>query len=192
MTAMINNISIFCGSATGNNSAYRDLTAHLGKLLAERNKKVIFGGGKVGLMGVLADSVLENGGEVVGVIPEFLVHKEIAHEKSQLIVVKTMQERKQKILEIADAFIALPGGFGTIDELFEMLTLLQLGRHSKSIGILNINNYFNNLILFLETMVKEQFLKEKYFKMIINTDDPVNLLNQMENFKPPVLEKWFR
>ncbi|MBU0763761.1 MAG: TIGR00730 family Rossman fold protein [Bacteroidetes bacterium] len=186
-------LAVFCGSATGSKAEYSEKAAGLGKLLAERGIRIIFGGGKVGLMGILADHALAAGGEVTGVIPDFLVHKEIAHDSVQeMIVTDSMLARKQRIFELSDAFVALPGGFGTIDELFEMLTWLQLGRHRKPIGILNIDGYFDLLIAFLEKMVVEGFLKEQYLSMIVASDDPAELLAKLERFEPPELEKWFR
>jgi uncharacterized protein (TIGR00730 family) len=174
-------IAVFCGSSSGKDPIYALHATQLGRTLAERNIGLVYGGALVGLMGLVADAALETGGEVTGVIPEFLGSKEIAHEGlSKLIVVGTMHERKQRMYELSDGFIALPGGFGTMDELLEMCTWSQLGLHQKPIGLLNTNGYYDHLIRLTEHMVKEGFLKDVNRKMILVSGEIKDLLERME------------
>ncbi len=154
-------IAVYCGSSSGVNGVYREQTRLLGQTLVHKNTSVVFGGGKVGLMGVLADAVLEAGGHVTGIIPDFLHVKEVAHSQlSEMICVETMHQRKAMINDMSDGAIALPGGFGTLDELFEMLTWGQLGLHQKPVGILNTNGYFTHILKAIRAMVNEGFLKK--------------------------------
>ena len=163
----------------------------LGKLLARKNIKVVYGGGKVGLMGVLANSMLDNGGLITGVIPRFLQTKEVAHDRlSEMICVETMHERKALINDLSDGAIALPGGFGTLDELFEMLTWGQLGLHQKPVGLLNTNGYFSHILNAIESMVNEGFLKESNRDMVLVSEDIEDLLTQMNSYQAPVAPKW--
>ena len=184
-------IAIYCGSSSGTNRVYREKAAQLGKYLALHKIHVVFGGGKVGLMGVLADAALESGGKVTGVIPGFLHVKEVAHPNlTELITVKTMHQRKALIEEMCDGAIALPGGFGTMDELFEMLTWGQLGLHDKPVGILNINGFYDPLLLTIDHMVEDGFLKDLNRDMVLVSDDIKKLVDTMCNYQPPKVRKW--
>lgn len=184
-------VTVFCGSSFGNLEVFRNEAYLLGLKLAEREIKLIYGGAKVGLMGAVADGALENKGKVIGVLPDFLKGKEIAHEHlSELITVETMHERKSKMNELCDGVITIPGGFGTLEEFFEMLTWAQLGLHKKPIAILNISGFFNDLILFIQTMVDRGFLKETNQQMLLVSDNIDDLLDKMENYKAPAIEKW--
>ncbi len=147
-------VTVFCGALEGHKTIYKEQAQALGQALVRKHIELIYGGGQIGLMGILADSVLQNGGKVIGVIPQYLKTKELAHSNlSELIVVQTMHERKAKMNELTDGVIALPGGFGTLDELFEMLTWAQLGLHKKPVGILNVDNFYDKLIDFIESLV---------------------------------------
>jgi len=186
-------IAVFCGSSSGSNGIYREQAEHVGKILAQHGIKLIYGGGKVGLMGILANSALKAGGHVTGVIPEFLNIKEVAHDSlSEMIRVETMHERKAMIDKLSDGVIALPGGFGTLDELFEMLTWGQLGLHQKPVGLLNVNGYFSNLINVLTTMVGEGFLKEENREMVLISDKIEDLLVKMQTYRAPEVPKWIK
>lgn len=184
-------IAVFCGSSSGNNNIYKEHALELGKALAGKSIELVFGGGKVGLMGVLADAALEAGGSVVGVIPGFLNIKEVAHKGvSELITVSSMHERKALIYDMSDGFIALPGGFGTLDELFETLTWGQLGLHRKPVGIFNINGYFSDVLQAINSMVREGFLKEINRDMVMESDRIGELLERMETYRAPSVPKW--
>ena len=183
-------LAIFCGSSTGNNIEYENATKSFGKFLALNNINVVYGGGRVGLMGILADSVLENGGKVHGVIPVKLQEKELAHnELTQLSIVANMHERKAMMAELSDGFVALPGGAGTLEEVFEVWTWAQLGFHNKPCAFFNINGFYDKLIDMLETMSIEGFLKKEYVDMIINTDNEDKLLLALKEYKAPK-HKW--
>jgi uncharacterized protein (TIGR00730 family) len=155
------NVCIFCGSSTGANPVYVEAARELALLLSKNNCTLIYGGGNIGLMGILADEMLRNSAKVIGIIPDFLVRREVAHQGlSELIVVATMHERKQRMADLSDVFIVLPGGMGTLDEMAEILTWKQLGLVDKPLGLLNVGGYFNPLIQQLESMVSEGFLKK--------------------------------
>lgn len=184
-------ITVFCGSSSGTEAVYAEQATLLGQTLAKRDIELVYGGANVGLMGTIANSVLSNGGKAIGVLPDFLRSKEIAHkELTELILVGTMHERKTKMNDLCDGVIALPGGFGTLDELFEMLTWAQLGLHKKPIALLNIDGYFDALILFTQTMVEKGFLKEVNQQMLLVSDSIDELLDRMENYVPPTVGKW--
>ena len=152
---------------------------------------VIYGGAKVGLMGAVADGALEDGGKVIGVLPEFLMKREIAHDGiSELIIVNSMQERKKKMLELSDGFISLPGGFGTLDEFYEILTWEQLGIHQKPSGLLNINNFYSPLLKMMDGMVEEGFLKQINRDMVMTSDNLSELINKMSDYRPVKIGKW--
>ena len=154
------NFCVFCGSATGENPVYAESARELGRLLAKSSHSLIYGGGNVGLMGILADTVLSHGGEVIGVIPDFLVQREVGHHGvSKLEIVESMHERKKRMADLSDAFIAMPGGWGTLDELAEILTWRQLGLIYQPIGLLNINQYFDPLLEQMRSMVSDGFLR---------------------------------
>jgi len=187
----LNRITVFCGSSYGTEAIYEETAIELGKILATENIGLVYGGANVGLMGSIADSVIKNNGTVIGVLPHFLKRKEIAHQHlSELILVDTMHQRKTKMNELSDGVIALPGGFGTLEELFEMLTWAQLGLHQKPVALLNIDGFYNELLSFLKTMIEKGFLKQIYFDMIIVDNDISSLLKKMKNFKAPIVEKW--
>lgn len=183
-------ICVFCGSSLGKDEAYRRAAEHTGKLLAQRGIELIYGGGHVGLMGVVADAVLAEGGRVTGVIPRALAEREIAHDAlTTLVMVESMHERKAEMAKRADGFIALPGGAGTLEEAFEQWTWAQLGVHQKPCGFLNIKAYFDPLRVMIEKMARESFLKEEYADMLVFSDDPAGILSAFASYDPPV-RKW--
>ncbi|KAB1155144.1 TIGR00730 family Rossman fold protein [Tenacibaculum aiptasiae] len=184
-------ITIFCGSSFGTDNNFELQAKELGKKLALENIELVYGGANVGLMGAVANGALSNSGKVIGVLPTFLKSKEIAHTGlTELILVDSMHERKTKMNELCDGVIALPGGFGTLEELFEMLTWGQLGLHKKPIGILNINGFYNNLITFLDHMVTMGLLKEKNRKMVLISEHIDELLIKMKTYQAPTTGKW--
>ena len=184
-------ITVFCGSSFGTEEIYKEQALLLGQTLAKQNIKLIYGGANVGLMGAVADGVLNAGGEAIGVLPDFLRSKEIAHlGLTELILVKSMHERKTKMNDLCEGVIALPGGFGTLEELFEMLTWAQLGLHKKPIAILNINGFYDSLIELTKTMVEKGLLKDVNQKMLLVSDNIDDLLNQMKNYTAPTVGKW--
>lgn len=187
----LKSVCVFCGSSTGNNQVIIDSAKRLGLILAEQNIKLVYGGAKVGLMGIIADTVIENKGKVTGVIPDFFSKKEIAHENlNELIYVKSMAERKAVLAELSDAFIAMPGGYGTMDELFEMLTVSQLDLHRKPIGLLNVDNFFEPLLKQLERMMNDNFLQTAHRNMLLEDKEPEALLNKLRFYEPPQQDKW--
>jgi uncharacterized protein (TIGR00730 family) len=187
---MINRICVFCGSSPGLHKDYLQAADQLGKLLAERQITLVYGGGKVGLMGEIARSVMRSGGKVIGVIPGHLVEREVAAlEITELRVVESMHERKAHMAELADAFIALPGGLGTLDELAEILTWAQLGLHSKPSGLLNVCDYYSPLAVFFDHMVSQQFVDEDHRRMIMIEKDPKVLLERFATYQPPTGDK---
>jgi uncharacterized protein (TIGR00730 family) len=184
-------ITIFCGSSDGSEDIYRSQAISLGKTLAQRNIQIVYGGAKVGLMGAVADAALDEGGAVTGVLPRFLRTREIAHEGlSELIMVDSMHERKTKMQELSDGFIALPGGFGTLEELFEILTWAQLGLHKKPVGLLNVEGFYDHLQHLLNKMVAKGFLKEVNYSMLLVDKDIPELLEKMNRYRAPVVGKW--
>jgi len=184
-------VAVFCGSSSGYDGIYRNQAEMMGKTLARKGIKLIYGGGKVGLMGVLADAALEAGGEVTGVIPRFMEPWEVAHNRlTELIHVETMHERKALIHKMSDGAIALPGGFGTLDELFETLTWGQLDLHDKPVGILNINGYFSSLMESIQKMVREGFLKQINRDMVLISENIEELLEKMDSYCAPSVRKW--
>ncbi len=184
-------IAVFCGSGTGADPVFRNQAALLGQVLARRGIRVVYGGGRVGLMGILANAALEAGGEVTGVIPGFLQIREVAHQGlTEMIRVESMHERKARIERLSDGAIALPGGFGTMDELFEMLTWGQLGLHRKPVGLLNVNGFFDPLLRMVDDMVREGFIRDDHRKQLMVSGDIESLLDQMSRYQPPTLEKW--
>jgi len=184
-------ITVFCASSYGTEKIYEEQAVALGKTLAEQNIELVYGGVNVGLMGAVADGALNAGGKVIGVLPNFLRSKEIAHlGLTELILVESMHERKTKMNDLCDGVIALPGGFGTLEELFEMLTWAQLGLHKKPIAILNVNGYYDSLIELLQTMTEKGLLKEVNQKMLLVSDSIDDLLDQMRNYTAPTVGKW--
>lgn len=185
------NICVFCASSLGNNPVYAEAAFELGKILAENHIDLIYGGAQVGLMGKVAEGCLSQNGRVIGIIPEFLKTKEIAHSNlSELITVQTMHERKAMMHDRSDAFIALPGGFGTMEELFEILTWAQLNLHQKPVGVLNINGYYDALIQLIETMIAAGLLNEQYKGMLLISDSIEDLLSQLNLYEAPAVVKW--
>lgn len=185
------NITVFCGSSFGTDEIFKEQAELLGKTLAQQNIGLIYGGANVGLMGAVADGALSENGTVIGVLPNFLRSKEIAHKGlTELILVESMHERKTKMSDLCDGVIALPGGFGTLEELFEMLTWAQLGLHKKPIAILNINGFYGALIELLKGMVEKGLLKDVNQEMLLVSDNIDDLLDKMRNYVPPTLGKW--
>ncbi len=191
MARSLSSVAVFCGSNVGVNSKFVDCSEELGRLLASRNISLVYGGGHVGLMGTLADATLASGGYVHGVITRALELKEVAHGGlSRLDVVGTMHERKALMSDRADAFIMLPGGFGTLDEFFEAVTWTQLGIHRKPCGLLNVEGYFDPLVAFLERAASERFIQPRYGSLVLVADQARELLDQMELWEPATTEKW--
>jgi uncharacterized protein (TIGR00730 family) len=184
-------ICVFCGSSPGRSPAYTATARRLGALLAARGIGLVYGGGNVGLMGVVADAVLADRGEVVGVIPRALVDRELAHAHlSRLVVVDTMHERKQKMHDLSDGFIALPGGFGTLDELFEALTWAQLGMHGKPCGLLDVDGFWEPLRTLVERQVAEEFVRPHHAMMLMHNKSPEALLDAFAAYRAPAVTKW--
>lgn len=184
-------VCIYCGSRTGNHPAYREAAEQLGRLLVERHLELVFGAGSIGLMGVVADTVLAAGGTVIGVIPKFLSAREILHQTmTETHIVDTMHERKALMEELSDGFIALPGGLGTFEELFEILTWSQLGLHRKNIGLLNVRNYFDPLLSQIDHSISEGFVKPKNRDLFVVSDNPADLLDLLEQHALPEVKRW--
>src|SRR5262249_23248571 len=184
-------ISIFCGSNTGFRTAYADAARAMGQALIRRGIGLVYGGGCVGLMGTIADAVMKGGGEVIGVIPDALVERELAHgDISQLIIVRSMHDRKAKMAELSDAFIAMPGGYGTFEEFCEIITWAQLGLHRKPCGILNVEGYYDPLLALFDRAVPEGFLRPTNRQLVIEESDPDRLLGTLGSYTPPRIETW--
>ena len=184
-------ICIYAGSNPGTDPAYADATRGLAALLAERGIGIVYGGGKVGLMGVTADTMLAAGGEVIGVMPQALIAREIGHPGlTELRVVESMHERKALMAELADAFIALPGGIGTLEELIEVYTWSQLGIHDKGCGVLNVRGYYDGLVAFLDHAVAAGFLRPQHRATLSVAEDPAELLDALAAYEPPTVGKW--
>jgi uncharacterized protein (TIGR00730 family) len=174
------NVCVFCGSSTGLNPVYAESAVKLASLMAQRNISLVYGGGNVGIMGVLADSVMAAGGEVIGIIPDFLVKREVGHRGiTRLEIVDSMHERKQRMADLADAFVAFPGGWGTLEELAEILTWKQLGLISEPVIILNINQFFTPLLNQMRLMAEEGFLRAEYLKNLQVATTPEETLSQL-------------
>jgi len=184
-------ICVFCGSSAGNRAEYRACAEELGAELVRRQIGLLYGGGNVGLMGAIADSVLKAGGEAIGVIPEHLMAREIGHSHlTKLHIVRSMHERKALMADLSDAFIALPGGFGTLEEFFEVLTWSQLGLHAKPCGIVNVLDYYTPLLAMLDHAVEERFLKAQNRARVLARETPIELLQALEQWHPVHVEKW--
>jgi uncharacterized protein (TIGR00730 family) len=188
----VRRISVFCGSSPGARPAYGQAADELGRLLVEEGIGLVYGGGHVGLMGRLADAVLAEGGEAIGVLPEALVEKEIGHKGlSDLRVVGSMHERKALMADLSDGFVALPGGLGTVEELFEVYTWSQLGLHRKPCALLDVEGYYEGIASFLSHAVEERFLREDHRAMLMVERDPRVLLDRMRRFEPAaIVPKW--
>lgn len=186
-------VCVYCGSNEGRLPVYAEAARSLGRALVERGLDLVYGGASVGIMGVLADTVLSLGGRVTGVMPESIVRKEVAHRGlTELRVTSSMHERKMTMADLSDAFVALPGGIGTLEEVFEAWTWAQLGLHAKPCGLLNVAGYYDGLIAFLDHTVAERFVKEANRAMLIVSDDPSDLLDRFEGYRAPAVEKWIR
>lgn len=184
-------ITVFCGSSFGSDEIYKEQAILLGQTLAKQNIQLVYGGANVGLMGAVADGVLLEGGKAIGVLPHFLQSKEIAHQElTELILVETMHERKTKMNDLCDGVIVLPGGYGTLEEFFEMITWAQLGLHEKPIAILNINGFYDDLIKLVQNMVDKGFLKQINQEMLLVSDSIDELLEKMKNYRAPSVGKW--
>jgi len=183
-------ICVFCGSSFGSNKAYSETANELGKVIAQAGIGLVYGGAKVGLMGEIASAVLKEGGEAIGVIPKQLVDKEVAHDGlTKLHIVGSMHERKALMADLSDGFIAMPGGFGTLEEIFEIVAWGQLNFHTKPVGLLNVNGYYNNLIKFIDHSVKENFIKPEHREMIRVDEKPKALLEQLQDYTPLKIDK---
>lgn len=184
-------IAIYCGANSGSDPLYREAAAAMARHLVSQGIGIVYGGGRVGLMGAVADAALAAGGEVIGVIPQSLMDKELAHMgATEMHVVSSMHERKQMMTDLCDGVIALPGGFGTLDELFEALTWLQLGFHHKPIGLLNVAGFFDGMLSFISHACKAGFLRAEHENCVLVDTDPAALLAKMLTFQPPNLGKW--
>jgi uncharacterized protein (TIGR00730 family) len=184
-------VCVFCGSNPGGRADYLDAAVTLGRTLAQRGITLVYGGARAGLMGAVADAALAAGGRVVGVIPQSLIDREIGHVGlTELHVVHSMHERKQQMADRASGFIALPGGFGTLEEFCEIVTWAQLGIHAKPCALLNVANYYDGLLSFLDHAVDEQFIKPQYRALAMSDSDPVRLLDRMARYEPPKLTQW--
>jgi uncharacterized protein (TIGR00730 family) len=184
-------ICVFCGSNSGIDLAYRDAAVAMGRLLADRGIELVYGAGNIGLMGVLADAVLQANGRVIGVIPESLLAKEVGHTGlTDLRIVNSMHERKAVMADLSDGFVALPGGFGTFEEFCEIVTWSQLGIHAKPCGLLNVQGYYDPLLELFDRAVSEGFLREENRRLVLDDWDPERLLGRMQRFHAPAIDKW--
>ncbi|MEX1222205.1 MAG: TIGR00730 family Rossman fold protein [Idiomarina sp.] len=191
MSKTMKSVCVYCGSNPGRQPAYLAAADTLAQALVERNLQLVYGGAKLGIMGALADRVLALGGQVIGVIPEDLVNKEIAHTGlTKLHVTKSMHERKTMMVELADAFVAMPGGVGTLEELFEVWTWAQLGLHEKPCGLFNVAGYFDSLSEFLAHTVAEEFVKAPHLDMLFVEANATLLLDGFASYQPPEISKW--
>ena len=189
----MNSICVFCGANFNGDPLLSDAINQLAEIMTNQNIALVYGGGKVGVMGLLADAILSKGGKAEGVLPKFLMEKEIAHTGlTKLHVVETMHERKQLMSDLCDGFVTLPGGLGTMEEFFEVLTWLQLGLHHKPVGILNVNGYYDLLLKQLDVMVEQRFLKPVNRELVLSATDPIELGDLMNDFKVKTDEVWFR
>lgn len=187
----IRSICVYCGSSPGENPAYVRVAEAFGAELARRGIGVVYGGASIGVMGAVADAALAAGGKVVGVIPQALVDREVAHDRlSELIVTRSMHERKARMAERADAFVALPGGVGTLEEIFEIWTWSQLGMHTKPCGLLNVEGYYDTLIRFLDEGAAQGFMKPQHRSMLLTATDADTLLARFAAYEPPVVTQW--
>jgi hypothetical protein len=189
----ITNVCVYCGSSAGNRAVYAEQARALARAMVERGIGLVYGGGRVGIMGIVADAVLELGGSVIGIIPQALLDREVAHQGvSELVVTRSMHERKTIMAERADGFIALPGGLGTLEELFEAWTWAQLGIHEKPCGILDVADFYGGLVRFVDHAVTEGFIKPANRAVLIVERDPVRLLDRFAAYESPGFEKWVK
>lgn len=186
-------VCVYCGSNFNGDPELRNAIKQLADVLVKQDIKLVYGGGSVGVMGVIADDVLQSGGSVTGVIPQFLMDKEVGHKSvTEMIITENMHQRKQKMADLSDGFIILPGGFGTLEEFFEVLTWLQLGLHNKPIGVLNVGGFYDPLFAQMEMMVKSRFLKPANRDLVFNEADAETLVNKMDEFSAIPDEVWFK
>lgn len=188
---VISSICVYCGSSSGRLDVYGDAALLLAEALVKRNIKLVYGGASIGIMGMVANQVLKLGGQVIGVIPKALSHKEIAHQHlTELHITPSMHDRKMLMAELSDGFIALPGGIGTLEELFEIWTWAQLGFHNKPCGLLNVAGYYDSLIQFLDHVLAEQFVKPQQRDLLLVEQQPDVLLERYVNYQAPVIKSW--
>jgi len=186
-------ISVFCGANFNGDPVLKQAVEQLAQVMAAKQIALVFGGGKVGVMGLLADAMIANNGKTIGVIPQFLMDKEVGHTGlTELHIVENMHQRKQMMNDLCEGIIMLPGGFGTLEEFFEVLTWLQLGLHNNPIGVLNVNGFYDLLLKQMDVMVEQRFLKQANRDLVITSADPVELINLMENFTAKPDEVWFK
>lgn len=186
-------VCVFCGSNSGAREAYTEAAREVGRALARRGLSLVYGGAAIGLMGALADAALDAGGTVIGVMPRALIEREIVHKGlSELHEVRSMHERKAMMADRSDAFLALPGGAGMLEETFEAWTWAQLGHHSKPVGLLNVDGFFDALLAFLDHQCRERFIRREHRDMLLVESDPGRLLERFAGYRPPVVEKWIR
>jgi len=191
MGVELQRVCVFCGSSFGARDSYRQAAVALGRALLDADLTLVYGGASVGLMGAVADAVLDGGGEVIGVIPTFLLEHEIHHESlTELVVVESMAERKDRMAELSDGFVALPGGLGTLEELFEMVVWSQLHLHHKPVGILDIDGFYTHLRSFLRHATEERLIREENLELLLFDDDVGSLLDRMRGFDPQPIGKW--
>ena len=191
MTKTFRSVCVYCGASPGHHPAYAEAAQALGREMVRQQLALVYGGGHVGLMGIIADAVLAAGGEVTGVIPKALMDTEVGHERlTRLLVVKDMHERKALMAEQANGFIAMPGGIGTLEELFEAMTWAQLGFHEKPVGLLNVNGFYDKLLAFLSQLEQEGFLRAEHRNLLINESEPSALLERLREFRMPEGVSW--
>jgi len=187
----IRSICVYCGSNPGNKPAFIEASRDFARLLAGKGMRLVYGGASIGLMGAVADAALEAGGEVVGIIPQALVDREVAHHGlTELIITDSMHQRKARMAELADAFVALPGGVGTLEEIFEIWTWSQLGLHAKPCGLLNVDGYYKTLIRFLDETSENGFVSETHREMLMAAERGEDLLDAFARYKAPTVTKW--
>jgi uncharacterized protein (TIGR00730 family) len=190
---MLRRICVFCGSSSGTRPVYQQAAQTVGQLLCRRGIELVYGGGRVGLMGIVANACLNEGGRVIGVIPQALADKEVAHTGlTELRIVTSMHERKSLMADLSDAFMALPGGFGTWEEFFEVLTWAQLGIHRKACGVLNVGGYYDPLLQMADRALSEGFVREMHRGLLLSDADPEQLLDRLNSYAGPAVEKGFR
>ncbi|MBC7654033.1 MAG: TIGR00730 family Rossman fold protein [Oligoflexus sp.] len=190
---MIKSLCVYCGSNFNGDPYLKQAVEILAKEMAENNIKLIFGGGSVGVMGLIANAILKNGGKAIGIIPQFLMDKEVGHKGlTEMIVTENMHQRKQKMADLSDGFLILPGGFGTLEEFFEVLTWLQLGLHQKAIGVLNVGGFYDFLFKQMDVMVEQRFLKQINRDLVIDESDPIEIIKKMNNFVAKPDDVWFK
>jgi uncharacterized protein (TIGR00730 family) len=186
-------ICVFCGSSFNGDPVLKQAVEQLAELMINRDITLIYGGGNVGVMGLLADAILQRGGKAIGIIPQFLMDKEVGHSGlTELHIVETMHQRKQLMSDLCDGIIMLPGGFGTLEEFFEVLTWRQLSLHDKPIGVLNVNGFYDLLLLQMDVMVEQKFLKPANRNLVLTSGDPIELIALMESFVAEPGDKWFK